>query len=172
MCFSLWYIAGCLSLPIAIAGYFIFPGLPASGKPWWFTPEQYALAKRRMEDEGVENSKMFTKASTKAMIKRVFTKWHFYIAVLCYTLCVYIFISSTKFWLTSDNLAFSPLDIQTAKWVYGSRMRLPKEQDGLSRKLILFQLVSPVFPLYSPYSSRHFACCTLSALSWALIRGS
>jgi sugar phosphate permease len=82
----LFIIDGVFSLPIAILGYFIFPGLPASGKPWWFTPEQYQLARKRMEEEGVEDSVKFSKTKVKATLKRLFTRWHFYIAVLIYTL--------------------------------------------------------------------------------------
>lgn len=67
-------------------GYFIFPGLPASGKPWWLTPDQYQLAKKRMNEEGMEDSVKFSKAKVVAMLKRLFTNWHFYIAVLTYTL--------------------------------------------------------------------------------------
>jgi MFS family permease len=81
----LFIIDGCISLPLAFLGYFLFPGLPASGKPWWLTEEEHLLARRRMRDEGVEQSKTLS----WKVIKRVFSKWHFYIAVLCYTLWVY-----------------------------------------------------------------------------------
>jgi hypothetical protein len=82
----LFIIDGIFSLPIALLGYFIFPGLPASGKPWWLTADQYQLAKKRMNEEGMEDSVKFSKTKIKAMLKRLFTNWHFYIAVLTYTL--------------------------------------------------------------------------------------
>lgn len=78
----LFVIDGCISLPLAIAGYFMFPGLPASRKPWWLTEEQHLLARRRMRDAGVQESKNLS----WKLIKRVFSTWHFYLAVLCYTL--------------------------------------------------------------------------------------
>jgi len=83
----LFIIDGCISLPLSIAGYFMFPGLPASRKPWWLTEEQHLLAKRRMRDAGVQESKNLS----WKLIKRVFTTWHFYVAVLCYT----FFLSSS-----------------------------------------------------------------------------
>ncbi|CZR54607.1 related to transporter protein [Phialocephala subalpina] len=83
----LFIIDGCISLPIAFLGFAIFPGLPASKKPWWMTEEEHLLARRRMRDEGVEQSKKLS----WAILKRVFRKWHFYIAVLCYT----FFLSSS-----------------------------------------------------------------------------
>ncbi|OBT56873.1 hypothetical protein VE04_01974 [Pseudogymnoascus sp. 24MN13] len=81
----LFIIDGAITVPIALMGYFMFPGLPSSGKPYWLTPEQHAIARKRMEDEGVEVSKKFEKATVKAMLKRTLTHWHFYVAVLCYT---------------------------------------------------------------------------------------
>jgi MFS family permease len=84
----LFIIDGAITVPIALMGYFMFPGLPSSGKPYWLTPEQHAIARKRMEDEGVEVSKKFEKATVKAMLKRTLTHWHFYVAVLCYTLFV------------------------------------------------------------------------------------
>jgi sugar phosphate permease len=36
----LFIVDGCLSLPIALLGYVFFPGLPASGRPWWLKPEE------------------------------------------------------------------------------------------------------------------------------------
>jgi MFS family permease len=52
----LFIIDGCISLPIALLGFFMFPGLPSSGKPWWMTEEEHFLAQRRMRDEGVEQA--------------------------------------------------------------------------------------------------------------------
>lgn len=78
----LFVVDGCISLPLAILGFFIFPGLPASGKPWWMSEDQHYLACRRMRDEGVEESRKLS----WNLLKRVFTKWHFYVAVLSYTL--------------------------------------------------------------------------------------
>ncbi|KAK0118396.1 hypothetical protein ONS95_012685 [Cadophora gregata] len=83
----LFIIDGCISLPLSIAGYFMFPGLPASRKPWWLTEEQHLLARRRMRDAGVQESKNLS----WKLVKRVFSTWHFYLAVLCYT----FFLSSS-----------------------------------------------------------------------------
>ncbi|KAI8946810.1 putative vitamin H transporter [Xylaria longipes] len=64
----LFLIDGFISLPIAISGYFLFLGLPFSPK--------------RMRDDGVEESKKIG----RRMLKRAFTHWHFYVAVLAYVL--------------------------------------------------------------------------------------
>ncbi|KAH8678939.1 major facilitator superfamily domain-containing protein [Tricladium varicosporioides] len=78
----LFIIDGCISLPIAIASYFVFPGLPASNKPFYLTEDEHTLARKRMADDGVRPSKKIG----KAMLKRVFTKWHAYVAVLAYVI--------------------------------------------------------------------------------------
>lgn len=83
----LFIIDGCISLPLAFLGYVMFPGLPSSGKPLWMTEEKHALAQKRMQDIGVEQSK---EISIK-MLKRVFCHWNFYVGVLAYV----FFLSSS-----------------------------------------------------------------------------
>ena len=61
----LFIIDGAITVPIALLGYFMFPGLPSSSKPWWLTAEQHSIAKRRMEDEGVEESKKLDKSTVQ-----------------------------------------------------------------------------------------------------------
>ena len=56
------------------------PGLPNSPRIWWLKEKEQKLAQMRMKSDGVKESK---KIGTK-MLKRIFTHWHFYIAVLTY----------------------------------------------------------------------------------------
>jgi hypothetical protein len=83
----LFIIDGVISLPIALAGFFIFPGLPSSAKPWWLTPAEHKLARTRMVNAGVAPSKKLS----WTVIRRTFTRWEFYLGVLCYT----FFLSSS-----------------------------------------------------------------------------
>ncbi|KAI5844515.1 vitamin H transporter [Morchella snyderi] len=76
----LFIIDGIITVPIAIAGYWLYPGLPTSGKPWFFTPREYEIAISRMEREGVAASGKIS----KRMIKRVLSKWHFWLVVPAY----------------------------------------------------------------------------------------
>lgn len=71
---------GIISVPIAIAGFFLFPGIPQSPRVWWLTERDQQLARARMGDDGVKES---TKIG-KRMLKRVFMHWHFYIAIATY----------------------------------------------------------------------------------------
>lgn len=73
-------IDGVISLPIAIAGFFLFPGLPTSPRIWWLKESEQKLAQARMQSDGVRKSRKIG----KRMLKRVFCHWHFYFAVATY----------------------------------------------------------------------------------------
>ncbi|KAL1595295.1 hypothetical protein SLS60_009985 [Paraconiothyrium brasiliense] len=62
------------------SGFIMFPGLPTSPRVWWLTEKEQKLAIARMRSDGVKQSAKIG----KRMLKRVFTHWHFYIAVLTY----------------------------------------------------------------------------------------
>ena len=62
----------------------MFPGLPESGKPWFFTENEYRIAKQRMDVEGVRPSGKIN----KTMLRRVFRSWKWYLAVGSYTMYV------------------------------------------------------------------------------------
>ncbi|KAF2792617.1 MFS general substrate transporter [Melanomma pulvis-pyrius CBS 109.77] len=83
----LFIIDGVISLPIAIAGFFIFPGLPSSKKPWWLTEKQHILARKRVLDAGIEPSSKLN----FGVVKRTLRRWEFYVGVAAYT----FFLSSS-----------------------------------------------------------------------------
>lgn len=52
----LFIVQGIITLPVSFLGYVYWPGLPISPKRWYFTPEEHALAVKRMpvvEKEGI-----------------------------------------------------------------------------------------------------------------------
>ena len=69
-------------MPIAFAGYLIFPGLPSSKKPWWLTQDEHDLARARVAAAGIEPSKELS----WSIIKRTLRRWEFYLGVTAYTL--------------------------------------------------------------------------------------
>ncbi|KAH6721018.1 major facilitator superfamily domain-containing protein [Leptodontidium sp. 2 PMI_412] len=73
-------IDGVISLPIALSGFFLIPGLPTSPRIWWLKEEEQLLAQARMQTDGVRKSRRIG----KRMLKRVFTHWHFYFAIALY----------------------------------------------------------------------------------------
>ena len=135
----------------------MFPGLPASHKPWWLTPEQHAIAKRRMEDEGVEESKKFDKATVKAMLKRVLTHWHFYLAVLCYTLSVMLSLFSGG--VANASAASSPHNTRMVKWLSGLNGRLrPNSTIGQCLRLTRSLPLSRPYLLFLVSLQPHCVC--------------
>jgi hypothetical protein len=73
---------GVISLPIAIAGFVIFPGLPSSQKPWWLTPAEHDLARSRVAAAGIMPSQKLS----WTIVKRTLRRWEFYMGLLTYTL--------------------------------------------------------------------------------------
>lgn len=119
-CNRLFIIDGCISLPIAFAGFLIFPGLPSSSKPWWLTSTEHELARNRMLNAGVAPS---TKLSWR-LVKRVFLRWEFYIGVLAYTLYVCCHHAPLMLKLTFLKL----LIVFLSAWANGALAERPSDQ--------------------------------------------
>lgn len=78
----LFIVNTIMSLPIAIAGFFVFPDVPEITRAFWLTEPEVALAKRRMAHEG----RAARGGYSKAKFKRIFTSWHIYTLCLLYVL--------------------------------------------------------------------------------------
>ncbi|KAH7031493.1 vitamin H transporter [Microdochium trichocladiopsis] len=78
----LFIIDGCISLPLSIMGFFIFPGMPSSKKIWWMSEKELELGRLRMREAGVEEPKKIG----KALLRRIFCHWHWYVGVMAYIL--------------------------------------------------------------------------------------
>jgi ACS family pantothenate transporter-like MFS transporter len=76
----LFIVDGIISLPIAIAGYFVIPDVPEIAKPFYLTKEEVAFAQKRMELEGRQKREPYT----KARVKSILTSWHIYALTLLY----------------------------------------------------------------------------------------
>lgn len=77
------FIINCvISLPIAMAGFFMFPDVPEICRAWYLTEDEIALAKKRMELEGRAQRAPYTKAK----FKKIFKSWHIYLLTLLYVL--------------------------------------------------------------------------------------
>lgn len=76
----LFIVDTVISLPVAIAGFFLIPDVPEITQAWYFSPEEVALARRRMELEGRANRAPYTRAK----FKKIFTSWHLYLLTALY----------------------------------------------------------------------------------------
>lgn len=76
----LFVIDGVISLPIAIAGFWFIPDVPEIAKPFYLTEEEVKFAQKRMQLEGRQERKPYTKAK----FKKIFTSWHIYLLTPLY----------------------------------------------------------------------------------------
>ncbi|RYO67490.1 hypothetical protein AA0113_g4634 [Alternaria arborescens] len=76
----LFIIDGVISLPIALLGFFALPDLPEISKPFYLTKDEVAFAQKRMELEGRQKRKPYTRAK----VKKIFTSWHIWALVPLY----------------------------------------------------------------------------------------
>ncbi|KAH8704223.1 major facilitator superfamily domain-containing protein [Talaromyces proteolyticus] len=75
-----YIIDGSLSLPMAIAGYFLLPDVPEITKSWYLSEEEIKLSQLRMQLEGRKPRSNYTKQK----MKRIFSSWHIYLLSLLY----------------------------------------------------------------------------------------
>ncbi|OIW34138.1 MFS general substrate transporter [Coniochaeta ligniaria NRRL 30616] len=107
----LFIVDTVISLPIAIAGFFLIPDVPEITRAWYFSPQEVALARKRMELEGRANRAPYTKAK----FKKIFSSWHLYLLT-----ALYVFFNNgngalgqpaMQLWLKSKG--YSVTDINT-----------------------------------------------------------
>ncbi|KAF9877192.1 hypothetical protein CkaCkLH20_05458 [Colletotrichum karsti] len=75
----MYIVASIMTFPIALWGVVSFPGTPKDGKRWYFTDEEFEMAKERMALEGRLDPKG-VKLSSKSL-RRFFGRWHFWVLV-------------------------------------------------------------------------------------------
>lgn len=76
----LFIIDGIFTIPVALIGFFIFPGIPGSPKPFYMTDRDVALAKERTTRAKIRQpGKM-----SLDVFKRTFKRWHIWMFISCY----------------------------------------------------------------------------------------
>lgn len=76
----LFIIDGIFTLPVAILGFFIFPGIPDSPRPFFLTEHDTALAKSRLEKAKIRRPGKLN----ADVFKRSLGRWHIWVFVFCY----------------------------------------------------------------------------------------
>ncbi|CCH42589.1 Pantothenate transporter [Wickerhamomyces ciferrii] len=97
----LFIIDGIITIPVAIAGFIFFPGLPESPKPWWLSTEEYTLANKRRIRYKVEKADNITFQK----VKTTFTDWKIYVFSLSYISMLIAWYPTLYFslWLKAQN---------------------------------------------------------------------
>ncbi|KAJ5964413.1 uncharacterized protein N7479_004289 [Penicillium vulpinum] len=76
----LFIIDGIFTIPVALIGFFIFPGIPGSPKPFFMTDRDIVLAKERTDRAKIRQpGKM-----SLDVFKRTLKRWHIWVFVTCY----------------------------------------------------------------------------------------
>lgn len=76
----LFIIDGIFTLPVALLGFIVFPGVPDSPKPFYFTSEDIALARERLARAKIRKPGPLN----LDVFKRTLARWHIWIFVFCY----------------------------------------------------------------------------------------
>ncbi|TFK43382.1 MFS general substrate transporter [Crucibulum laeve] len=70
----LFIMDGIITLPVALYGYFIFPGLPREKKAFYLTVEEHALASERLEG----TVQVVQEPFTWKIARRILSRWRWY----------------------------------------------------------------------------------------------
>ena len=76
----LFIIDGIFTIPVALIGYIIFPGVPDSPKPFHLTTGDITLAKERLARFNVRRPGPLG----VDVFRRSLRRWHIYVFVFCY----------------------------------------------------------------------------------------
>ncbi|KAK9322974.1 major facilitator superfamily domain-containing protein [Lipomyces orientalis] len=103
----LFIIDGCISLPIALFGYFAIPDFPTTTRAPWLTQRDIEYSIRRMAEVG----KKGTRKMTVKRFMRIFTSWRFWAFITPYA--VYITGAGDYFnlWLKAENYSIPMTNI-------------------------------------------------------------
>ncbi|USW51607.1 Putative major facilitator superfamily, MFS transporter superfamily [Septoria linicola] len=81
----LFLIDGIFTIPVAILGFVIFPGVPDSPRPFYLSDADIDLAKQRLKRYGIRRPG----ALNLDVFKRSLMRWHIWVFVFCY-ICMII----------------------------------------------------------------------------------
>lgn len=76
----LFIIDGAFTIPVALIGFIIFPGIPDSPKPFYLTERDIALAKERANRANIRRPGKLGLDVFKRSLKR----WHIWVFIFCY----------------------------------------------------------------------------------------
>lgn len=76
----LFIIDGIITIPVALAGFLLFPGIPDSPRAFFLSESEVALAKKRLERARVHRAGKLS----LDVFKRTLRRWHIWLFVFCY----------------------------------------------------------------------------------------
>ena len=85
----LFIIDGIFTIPVALIGFFVFPGVPDSPAPFFLTKRDIEIAKDRLSRAKIRRPGRLGLDVFKRSAKR----WHIYVFLFCYA---YVFAEKTN----------------------------------------------------------------------------
>ncbi|KAJ5788320.1 hypothetical protein N7457_003310 [Penicillium paradoxum] len=104
----LFIIDGIFTIPVALIGYFIFPGIPGSPKPFFLTDHDIALAKERTKRAKIRQPGKLN----LDVFRRAFKRWHIWLFVplyVCMIICSYP-NSYMSLWLKEEGYSVTQIN--------------------------------------------------------------
>ncbi|KAI0106316.1 putative pantothenate transporter [Hypoxylon sp. NC0597] len=108
----LFIVDAVITLVIAAFGFFVFPDVPTRKKPRFITAEEHALARKRIQGLVAPPQLQLS----RDIFKRVFSRWHWYLFVLQWTLMDQNFLPGAQpfsLYLKAKSNIYSVVQINT-----------------------------------------------------------
>ncbi|KAI0146644.1 major facilitator superfamily domain-containing protein [Pestalotiopsis sp. NC0098] len=97
----LFIIDGIITIPVALSGFLLFPGIPDSPKAFFLSEGEISLAKKRLERAKVRRAGKLD----LQVFKRSLARWHIWLFVFCY-ICMIISSYPSQYmnlWLKAEG---------------------------------------------------------------------
>ncbi|KAJ5206984.1 hypothetical protein N7472_003432 [Penicillium cf. griseofulvum] len=104
----LFIIDGIFTIPVALIGFFIFPGIPGSPRPFYLTERDITLVKERTERAKIRQPGKLN----LNVFKRTFKRWHIWVFTTCYA-CMIIScypVSYMSLWLKAEGYSVTQIN--------------------------------------------------------------
>ncbi|KAJ5168799.1 uncharacterized protein N7482_004393 [Penicillium canariense] len=104
----LFIIDGIFTIPVALVGFVIFPGIPDSPRPFYLTENDIALAKERTRKAKIRRPGKLDLGVFKRSLKR----WHIWVFITCYA-CMIISsypMAYMNLWLKAEGYSVTKIN--------------------------------------------------------------
>ncbi|KGO55685.1 Major facilitator superfamily domain, general substrate transporter [Penicillium expansum] len=131
----LFVIDGIFTIPVALLGFFIFPGIPGSPRPFYMTERDVALAKERTVRAKIRQpGKM-----SLDVFKRSFKRWHIWVFITCYACMIICSYPSSymSLWLKQEGYSIESVVLTDLL-----KDSLPVRDDAEERALIMGSMMT------------------------------
>ncbi|KAJ5755642.1 hypothetical protein N7533_005185 [Penicillium manginii] len=104
----LFIIDGIFTIPVALIGFFIFPGIPDSPRPFYLTESDIALAKERTARAKIRRPGKLGLDVFKRSLKR----WRIWVFILCYACMIISSYPSSymNLWLKAEGYSVTQIN--------------------------------------------------------------